>query len=273
MTTQTPAELVDQIQSQRQNEPLKILGYAESLIQPEQSSDTERSTPASLIADLTHYRDLFAKLRFSFSEQITKEKYIRCIVGQDPPNAPTTEENAALEAQVSSMKADLKNKKLANEALIAEMEDLAREIARKYECVNITLAQLETVPEEIEALELEVQLLKEQIREREGENVSDDPRMNLSLEETERLIQEQRLKNEELMKQIEELEAQLPEKTRESEQAVKELEEIEARRNQVTKAVREMQIRKESGGRNLLEEQGRWYQSSATIMKGLLGQN
>lgn len=276
MATQTPSELINAIHSQRQSEPLKILGYSETLLQPEsqsQPSDTDRSTPASLLADLTHYRDLFSKLRFSFSEQITKEKYIRCIVGQDPPNAPTAEENAALEAQVSAMKADLKSKKRANEALIAEMEELAREIARRYENVNGSLAQLETVPGEIEALEAEVQNLKEQIQGQEGTDVSEDPRMNLSLEETERLIGEQRQKNEELAKQIEEMEAQLPDKMRESERAMKELEEIESRKNEVTKAVLEMQRRKESGGRDLLEEQGRWYQSSATVMKALLGQS
>lgn len=274
MSTDTASEIVKQIHAQRENEPLKILGYAESLLQPDaplNGDAAERSTPASLDADLTHYRDLFAKLRFSFSEQITKEKYIRCIVGKHPSHAPTPEENAALEAQVLVMKADLKAKKRANEALIAEMDELAREIARKYDEVNMGLAELEILPGEIADLEAEVQVLKDQIREKEGSEVNEDPRMNLSLEETERLIEEQRQKDEELRRQIAELEALLPDKTRESEQAVKELEEVEARRNEITKAVRDMQKRKESGGRDMLEEQGRWYQSSATVMKALLG--
>src|SRR4051812_1324386 len=36
-------------------------------------------TPSSLEADLAHYRELFAKLRFSYVEQVTKEKFIRAI--------------------------------------------------------------------------------------------------------------------------------------------------------------------------------------------------
>ena len=32
-------------------------------------------TPASLEADLTHYKDLFTKLRFSYVEQVTKRSF------------------------------------------------------------------------------------------------------------------------------------------------------------------------------------------------------
>ncbi len=44
-------------------------------------SSLDNLTPASLEADLEHYRELFAKLRFSYVEQVTKEKFIRAIVG------------------------------------------------------------------------------------------------------------------------------------------------------------------------------------------------
>ncbi|KAK1761679.1 hypothetical protein QBC33DRAFT_605009 [Phialemonium atrogriseum] len=54
-------------------------------------------TPVSLEADLAHYRELFAKLRFSYVEQMTKEKFIRAVVG-DPPMIVAPHENAALEA-------------------------------------------------------------------------------------------------------------------------------------------------------------------------------
>jgi len=45
------------------------------------NSSLDTPTPASLEADLAHYKELFAKLRFSYVEQVTKEKFIRAIVG------------------------------------------------------------------------------------------------------------------------------------------------------------------------------------------------
>ena len=58
---------------------------------------------------------------------------------------------------------------------------------------------------------------------------------------------------------------------RECEEAEKELEQLERKRNETTKAARDMQRLKEKGGRDMLEEQGRWYQSSEVVLKGLLG--
>lgn len=284
MTEPAPSQLLERIYNQRTTAPLSILSLAEPILAPEpqqpqsQNGTTRDSSgndtslsPLTFSADLQHYRDLFAKLRFSYLEQVTKEKYLRGIVGE-PPILATSEDNAALEEKLGIMKAELKAKKGGVEALVLEIEELAGEIARRYDAVNASVALLEVLPGEVEGLESEVEGLRRQLAEREGEvERSEDPRMNLSLEETERLLEEQRRQNEELGRQISELERVMPGKTRECERAERELGEIEARRNEVTRMARDAQRLKEQGGRDLLEEQGRWYKSSEVVMRGLLG--
>ncbi|KAF5004337.1 hypothetical protein F66182_16048, partial [Fusarium sp. NRRL 66182] len=70
----------------------------------------ENPTPASLEADLTHYKELFSKLRFSYLEQVTKEKFLRGIVG-DPPLVVGHNENVELEATLAEAKQQLQQRK------------------------------------------------------------------------------------------------------------------------------------------------------------------
>lgn len=278
----SPSDVLNEIHNQRRTAPLSILALAEPILTPQtqqpsqpssQSQNAEHSalSPSSLTADLAHYRDLFSKLRFSYLEQVTKEKYLRGIVGE-PPILVTSEQNAALEEKLVGMKSVLQGKKRGVEALVSEMEGLAREIASKYDGVELQVRQLEVLPGEIESLEAEIEEVKRQLAEKQGQvEVSEDPRQNLSMGETERLLEEQRRRNEELQKQIEQLQQAMPGKIREVETAEKELEEIERRRNEVTRLARESRRVREEGGRDLLEEQGRWYKSSEIVMKGLLG--
>lgn len=284
MAETTPTQLLEQIYIQRNTAPLNILSLAEPILasepqqtQPQDGTTRESSendtslSPSTLSADLQHYRDLFAKLRFSYLEQVTKEKYLRGIVGE-PPILATSEDNAALEEKLGLMKAELRAKKVDVEALVQDIEELAREIASSYDGVNASVAQLEVLPGEVEDLEAEVEELRRQLAEKEGEiERSDDLRMNLSLDETEGLLDEQRRVNEELERQISESEEAIPGKTRECEMAERELGEIESRRNEITRTARDAQRSKEQGGRDLLEEQGRWYKSSEVVMRGLLG--
>lgn len=89
----------------------------------------EQMTPASLEADLTHYKDLFSKLRFSYVEQVTKERFLKAIVA-DPPELVSPTQNAELEQALKSAKADLKSKKVAMEEMVGELEALARRLAQ-----------------------------------------------------------------------------------------------------------------------------------------------
>lgn len=204
---------------------------------------------------------------------MTKEKYLRGIVGE-PVTVHTSDDNAELEQKLSVIKAGLQAKKRDVEVLVQNMESTARDLAGRYERVDVGVEVLRSAPGEIEVLEGEVEDLRRELREKEGvlgEDVSEDPRMNLSLEETGRLLEEQEREERELDGLIAEVQAQMPERMRECERAERELEELEGRRNESTRLARETRRLKEMGGRDLLDEQGRWYQSSEVILRELLG--
>lgn len=90
----------------------------------------ENATPASLEADLIHYKELFSKLRFSYVEQVTKEKFLRAIT-DNPPLFVEQSENTALEAQLGEAKAALKAQKAKVAALIAQLEARGRELSQR----------------------------------------------------------------------------------------------------------------------------------------------
>ncbi|KIW24304.1 uncharacterized protein PV07_10031 [Cladophialophora immunda] len=241
------------------------------------TSETESNlqvTPATLLADLAHYKELFSKLRFSYLEQVTKEKYLRSIVG-DPPLVVSHEDNLVLEERLAVMKRELKTKKEEVDALVKEMEGRARDVAHAYEGVREGLDVLERVPAEIETLKAEVEILQAEIVARQGDDSahpgSGDPRMHLSLTATEQALVEQRERNAEIDRQIAELQKQMPAKVREVEKMDRELAELEKRRNESTKLAIEGRRRREQGGRDEVEELGRWYRANEAVMNGLLG--
>lgn len=301
MTETDPATALATLQAHQASHPLSILSLAEPIISsstlkdgqtrpdhsesPQTSGPARRSvsnselesdpllTPASLQADLTHYKDLFSKLRFSYLEQVTKEKYLRSIVG-DPPLVVTHDENLALETRLAKMKSQVQAHKEQVENLVKEMESTARELASKYSRVADGMAVLERLPEEIANLQREVDALMAEVTEKQalaGRSSSVDPRMNLSLEATETALQEQTRKNKEIDDQIEALQRQLPSKVREVDKMDRDLAELEKRRNETTRVARDLQRRRLEGGRDELEDMGRWYKSSETVLRGLLG--
>lgn len=94
------------------------------------SSDENRAnvTPAILSADLAHYQDLFSKLRFSYVEQVTKERFLRSITAEQPefvgPN-----ENAELQERLAADKAALKEKKAEVREIVEALEEQGKQLA------------------------------------------------------------------------------------------------------------------------------------------------
>lgn len=75
-------------------------------------------------------QELFSKLRFSYLEQVTKEKFLRAIVG-DPPLIVEQQENIELEAQLATAKAELKAQKEEVASMTAELEARGRDLSRR----------------------------------------------------------------------------------------------------------------------------------------------
>ena len=88
------------------------------------------ATPAILAADLTHYRELFSKLRFSYVEQVTKERFLRAITAEQPEFVDAGE-NIELEEKLKGDKAALKERKDEVRELVKELEEPGRQLAAR----------------------------------------------------------------------------------------------------------------------------------------------
>lgn len=93
------------------------------------NADKVTQTPASLAADLAHYQELFSKLRFSYVEQITKERFLSAVTAEQPEFVSAAE-NVELEARLRGDKDALKQKKLEVREIISALEEQGRQLAK-----------------------------------------------------------------------------------------------------------------------------------------------
>ncbi|KAF2786034.1 hypothetical protein K505DRAFT_380521 [Melanomma pulvis-pyrius CBS 109.77] len=273
----TPASALEQLQKPHN---LKILAIAETLSpkdlpqsaqkrssaiseDSDQNSDTH---PAALEADLAHYKELFSKLRFSYVEQVTKEKFLRSIT-DNPPRLVEAAENDDKEKEILALKSDLKERKLEVAEILGQLQEKGRELALRYEGVQLRTAQLESLPTEIEGLEANIERLRQ-----EQTPLSNDPELALPLPETLGLIQEREAELAALNAQLSKLQSVLPNKTRELEKLERELKPLETQKQGTVAAAKEARRRKEEGGGigDELEERGRWLRASEKALKEML---
>ncbi|KAF1913867.1 hypothetical protein BDU57DRAFT_550390 [Ampelomyces quisqualis] len=229
----------------------------------EQNSDTH---PAALEADLVHYKELFSKLRFSYVEQVTKEKFLRSIT-ENPPRLVEAPENDEKEQEILALKASLKERKLEVAEILKQLEDKGTELSLRYEGLQLRTQQLESLPKEIEGLEARIIQLKH-----EQTPGSDNPELSLPLPETVKILNEREAEVAALNARIASLQASLPNRERELEKLERELKPLETQRNGTVAAAKEAQRRKEEGGGigDELEERGRWLRASEQALKEML---
>ncbi|KAL4781817.1 hypothetical protein BJX76DRAFT_334519 [Aspergillus varians] len=229
-------------------------------------SAIDSPSPASLEADLTHYKELFSKLRFSYVEQVTKEKFLRAIVG-DPPLVVGHNENVELETQLAEVKAELKARKEDVRLTIEEMEKMSRDLATRYKNIQLRMTQLATLPESIENLESTIAALRtKQIADSDSSSSQ-----NLPLPATLSLLAERESELAALNRQLAAAQNTLPRKTREAETMERELSILERRKSEAIMQAREAQRKKQEGESDGLEEAGRWYRSAEEALKKLVG--
>ncbi|KAI5300484.1 hypothetical protein KEM56_002423 [Ascosphaera pollenicola] len=117
-------------------------------------------TPAMLEDDLAHYKELFAKLRFSYVEQVTKERYLRGIVG-DPPLVVGHEENLELEAKLGEKKAELKRHKEDIDHQVNHVAKFTNDLTKRHEALQRKIVLLSEVPSEVASLKATLEALTE----------------------------------------------------------------------------------------------------------------
>ncbi|KAF2146354.1 uncharacterized protein K452DRAFT_214346, partial [Aplosporella prunicola CBS 121167] len=227
----------------------------------------EHTTPASLQADLIHYKELFTKLRFSYVEQVTKEKFLTAIT-MDPPQFVEPQENVQLEAQLVEVKAALKAQKVEVAEMIAELERRGRDLSKRYETIQLRTTQLTTLPERIATLETAISTL----RATQAPHPT-NPALSLPLPETLSALNERQAELAALDKQLAGLQAAVPRKTRELERLEAELKPLEMQRKGTVAAAQEARRRREAGEAGMgdgLEERGRWLTAVEGGLRGML---
>ena len=231
----------------------------------------EAPTPASLDADLVHYKELFAKLRFSYVEQVTKEKFIRAIVG-DPPLIVTMQENLDLEKDNAAAKSELKALKLEVADMITELESRGRELSQRYEAIQLETARLRDLPEAIHGLETRIAELKAE-RDQSASTAGDDPTQNLPLAKTLELVSARKREQQQLARELESLQAKAPRKRKEAERLQAEVSSLETKRQNSMAAAKEARRRKEAalgGAADDLEQRARWWRANEMLLKQVL---
>jgi chromosome segregation ATPase len=286
----SPATALEQLQQARS---LKILTIAETLapkdlpqsskkrnsaasVDSDQNGDTH---PAALEADLLHYKvsgvvriqwailtckqELFSKLRFSYVEQVTKEKFLRNIT-ENPPRLVEATENHEKETEILALKASLKERKLEVADILKQLEDKGKELTARYEGLQLRTEQLESLPTEIEGLEASIEQLKQN-----QAPTSTNPELALPLPETLRLLTEREAELAALNAQILQLQTSLPNRARELEKLERELRPLETQKQGTVAAAKEARRRKEEGGGigDELEERGRWLTAAEKMLR------
>ncbi|KAL6696814.1 hypothetical protein J3F84DRAFT_371311 [Trichoderma pleuroticola] len=281
MSPKTPAQVLETLRRLQSSNELSIIKLSESIsnstpndtlqrISDASNTSLDGPSPTSLDADLIHYKELFAKLRFSYVEQVTKEKFIRAIVG-DPPLIVTLQENLDLERENAEAKAQLKNLKLEVADLVSDLEKRGRDLSKRYENIQLETVRLEELPAKIVELESRIKELKDK-----HESSESDPNLRLPLTKTLSLVSKRKAEQQELARELEALQAKVPRKRKEAERLQAELQPLEVKRQSSTTAAREARRRKEAalgGVADDLEQRARWWRASESMLKQVLDIN
>ncbi|OCK83777.1 hypothetical protein K432DRAFT_346336 [Lepidopterella palustris CBS 459.81] len=231
------------------------------------ADSVENATPAGLEADLIHYKELFSKLRFSYVEQVTKEKFLRAIT-DNPPLFVEPSETAELEAQLVEAKAALKAQKLEVAELLARLDERGRQLSQRYESIHLRTTSLHSLPTVIASLESTISTLQHSQTPHPT-----NPALSLPLPETLSLLHSRKAELAALDAQIAALQTAIPQKTRELERLQAELRPLETQKKASVAQAKEARRRREEGGGvgDELEERGRWLRAAEKGLGGMLG--
>ena len=189
----------------------------------------------------------------------------------DPPQIVEPAENTELEAELESIKAGLKAQKQHVADMVAELEDQGRQLARRWETVQLQTTLLGSLPQQIDGLKQTLEELRRQNRHGE-EGRSDDPNLNLPLPATHALLEERSTELDEVNRQLKSLQQALPRQNRILEREERELKVIEQERERAILTAKEaVERRREGGGADELELRGRWLRGVEGGLRGLLG--
>ncbi|KAI5846825.1 hypothetical protein BZA05DRAFT_475842 [Tricharina praecox] len=223
--------------------------------------------PGTLCTELEHYKELFSQLRFSYLEQMTKEKFLRYVT-EEPPKIHEAEENAAREAELKSAKESLQRCKKKVDETLREIDEVGARLAPAYERLLNTAKQARSLPAETATMRAEIATLR---------GAADDrPEMNLPLDDTLQYVGAAESELAMLQSELKSLlGVAIPRRQKQVEQLEKEIvtreREKEGLERFANEAVRARQGAREAGKADR-EIAGQWYKSSYEVLSALLGE-
>jgi len=200
-------------------------------------------------------------------EQVTKEKFLRAVVG-DPPLFVDQAENVAFEAHLLQVKESLQVQKLEVADTTKQLEIKGRDLSRRYKVIELQLEQLQNLPSEIASLQETLEVLRSQQTPQ-----AEDPSLSLPLPATLTLLAKKQAEVDEMDRQLELLQAQHDRKRGELAQAEASMKPLQLQKQKAIAEAKEARKRKELAANGLgdeLEEKGRWLSGVAVTMNRLL---
>lgn len=236
-------------------------------------------------------QELFSKLRFSYVEQVTKERYLRGIVG-DPPLVVGHEENLELEEKLGEKKAELKRHKEDIARQVDHVADVTNDLAKSkeplpsfapsYNVVDGTvgighqnveekIAILSEIPAQIESMKSELETLKNVEGVTEEMPVDDNALgdyTNMSLETLRETLNQRNNEIKSTESQLMTMKTKLEHEVTETGQIETELERLQQRKEQVMRALHDETENQGQGGASRVETE-RQYRRMQSILQML----
>ncbi|KTW26357.1 hypothetical protein T552_02840 [Pneumocystis carinii B80] len=163
-------------------------------------------------SDLKYFKELFSKLKFSYIEQETKERYLRAIL-DDPILVVENKDNLELEKKNMELKSLLKNTKESLNETCQNLEQTISKVCNEYEIMIQQALEASDMLKEIEKMEAEIEELKDNEQNAE---------QNLPLKDSLSLLTSQTAKSIKLKKDIKNYQAIYENKKKQLEEVVEE---------------------------------------------------
>ncbi|KAF9096205.1 hypothetical protein BGX23_011797 [Mortierella sp. AD031] len=156
--TKRSIEICDALKSEFKHGRLYIHAFQEEFMLQNQLDKLEAVSGGAALAltrlegDLLHYKEHFNKLAISFTEQTSKEKFLRSIEEDIPINI-TLDSNQKLESKAANLKRRLEEREQVVSQLQAEIGEVAEVACRDYDGLHKTITELRTMLQEMDYME------------------------------------------------------------------------------------------------------------------------
>ncbi|KAF2220212.1 hypothetical protein BDZ85DRAFT_298270 [Elsinoe ampelina] len=226
---------------------------------------SQTDTPTDLTANLQHHRDLFTKLRFSYTESVTKERLLKA-ASSDPPLFVAGGELLALETKLVGDKARLKGKKRDIATMLCGLEERSRGVAERWLGQEGRRRGVRGVEGEVKRLLGRKEELLALRPEEEG-----DVEMRMGLKETREVVREREAEGEEVARRVQECRVELERRRGDVERLKREMEGVEERKRVLVREVGEMRRRRGSGEvvMDEVEAKGRWNRAAEGVLRAV----